>query len=112
VFVRSWAEVLGDAEQASSSAREAVEALTPWSVKTRAAPASRSASSCSWGFWSVVLTRPYPMMATRCSWCEVGRWRCFRRVPNPVVGTALRVGQFRGSCHRAAEGTEWRYLVL
>src|SRR5258708_20102590 len=30
----------------------------------RVAPASSSASSWSWGFWSVVLTRAYPITAT------------------------------------------------
>jgi len=35
-----------------------MEPLTPWSVKTRADPASLSASSCSFGFWSMVPLAP------------------------------------------------------
>ena len=49
--------------QTSNSGREAVEPLTPWSMKIRCRPALLQRIDLKLGVWSVVLTRAYPITA-------------------------------------------------
>lgn len=54
---RRWSSIL------SNSGRLARLPLTPWSVNTLSHPDCFRASICSWVFWSIVLTRAYPILA-------------------------------------------------